>query len=558
MLRGAPVIDAGIDLSLPGGRWLREGWGDPLSPEDYPGTWEFDYQTSGFGGAGYSGYTTTIEDRADGKCRPLYDNETDLGRLRSIARRMAVFCSTYIGAQQALKIYEIGSGMTVDVSPSQLRDGEPRTIPPSAVEQIRRIVEDFLEWNDIPGEMDCEMHSRSREDGESFMVLERDMIRRGKILASVIEPDQVREPANPGQLIDWVEDSFGIECGSFANSWSFGVHTPSRRTDYPLGYHVVYDGAGRDWDYIPESRMLHMKRNVPRNAKRGVSDYQPIFQDLVSECKLARNVTTTAALQAAIAWVEQFPKGTSQAQAQGLGTNDLTRRIPTNVGNGGGTRSQKSTFYGAGSILKISEGREYRTVMGSERNDGFTVAAQMALRHIGIRWNFPEYMISGDASNANFASTLVAESPFVKAREAGQGFESRRWQRLLWKVVFYARSLGMLPDIESIPADELRRQIVIDVKFPKVASRDPLQLSQQIQAELQMGTVSLATAAADMGRDYEQEVSKGAKPAAVVAGPAGGNGFAPPQPGLSLPIAAAESFIESIREASKESWKGYP
>ena len=31
----------------------------------------------------------------------------------------------------------------------------------------------------------------------------------------------------------------------------------------------------------------------------------------------------------------------------------------------------------------------------------------------------PEYMVSGDASNANYASTLVAESPFVKARQAG-------------------------------------------------------------------------------------------------------------------------------------------
>ena len=42
---------------------------------------------------------------------------------------------------------------------------------------------------------------------------------------------------------------------------------------------------------------------------------------------------------------------------------------------------------------------------------------QAGLRALGNRWDMPEYMISGDSSNANYASTLVSGAPFVTGIE---------------------------------------------------------------------------------------------------------------------------------------------
>ena len=45
---------------------------------------------------------------------------------------------------------------------------------------------------------------------------------------------------------------------------------------------------------------------------------------------------------------------------------------------------------------------------------------QAELRAIGSALAMPEYMISGDSSNANYASTMVAEGPAVKTFEEMQ------------------------------------------------------------------------------------------------------------------------------------------
>ena len=119
------------------------------------------------------------------------------------------------------------------------------------------------------------------------------------------------QPADPRPLEDW------LGCGEeFPSCWSFGIHTPARETDLALGYHVIYDGTGLDWDYIPAARMENFKRNVPANAKRGVSDFYPVLGDLEREAKLRRNTAEGAALQAAIAWIVETPPGTMQAAAR--------------------------------------------------------------------------------------------------------------------------------------------------------------------------------------------------------------------------------------------------
>lgn len=424
----------------------------------------------------------SLEDRRDGACRPLYATELDLARLRGAARHLATLTPVAGGALDALANYTFGPGFTFGVA------AESASVP--LRDAARALLEEFVDDNDLAGFLDRELHHRSREDGEAFVQLVA--APPGRVTLRFLEPDQVTEPANPRPLEDWL--GIGAE---FTSSWSFGVHTRADTPGRALGYHVVYDSQGRDWDYLPAAHVEHIRRNVPRNAKRGVSDFLPIQADLLQEAKLRRNTVEGAALQAAIAWILQTPAGPRESAV------DQYRYAKS--GEADSTRVTQIRQYGPGTILEPTAGLEYKPgPMGAERNSQFLLVAQYVLRAIGLRWNMPEYLISGDAGNANYASTLAAESPFVKAREADQQFYKRHFQSLCWKMLRLAWEAGRF-DRFAIPWERLVALLVVQIGTPAVASRDPLVLAQTQALQLQAGTLSRRTAAAQAGLDYDLE-----------------------------------------------------
>jgi hypothetical protein len=129
---------------------------------------------------------------------------------------------------------------------------------------------------------------------------------------------------------------------------------------------------------------------------------------------------------------------------------------------------------------------------------------QAVLRSIGLRWTIPEYLISGDASNASYASTLVAESPFVKAREADQQYFRRHLQSLCWKVLRLAWRQGAFDHL-GVPFETLLDRLTIQIGVPAVASRDLQALARTHELQLRLGLLSRRTAAAQAGLDFDQE-----------------------------------------------------
>ena len=455
---------------------------------------------------------SVLSDRQEGKFWPVYQSEQDLARIRGRAHNLVTLTPTHTGVLDALANYVLGPGFTFNahvagtgaatagVAGTGVAAAQAAELAALAQSTIDR----FLDDNHFHGALDREAHSRSREDGEAFLVLAPHA--NGAVHARFLECEQITQPADPRALEDW------LGCGEeFPSCWKFGVHSPLRETDRALGYHVIYDGTGLDWDYIPAARMEHFKRNVPANAKRGVSDFFPVLGDLEREAKLRRNTAEGAALQAAIAWILESPPGTLKAAAQSIGTDDFFTAYDKAVQNGG-VKHQDVDRYPPGTILKPSAGLTYKSgPMGSERNPNFVLVGQYVLRGIAVRWNIPEYLISADASNANYASALVAESPFVKARESDQQFYKRHFRSLLWKVVRLAWEAGRFARLGT-SWDTLRTQVEIKIDAPAVATRDTLKLAQTQEVQIGLGILSPRTAAAQAGLDYDAEVAQGANP----------------------------------------------
>jgi hypothetical protein len=443
----------------------------------------------------WSGPPALFADRSDGRYRPIYEVEQDLAQIRGAARRISALTSVAQGALESLANYVLSSGFTFTV---QSAFDQPRLVAAA-----QRVIDEFLDQNDFSGGLDRELHFRSRQDGEAFLALRSRA--DGTIDARVIEPEQVVEPASAGPLEDWL----GI-AEQFESSWSFGVHTLRGASDRPLGYHVIFDAEGREWEYFPAASVEHIKRNVPRSAKRGVSDLFSIEGDLEREAKLRRNTAEGAALQAAVAWILQAPPGATRGQMQGIGLGEGSAGFDRPARPG--SRPHSIAHYPPGTVLKPSAGLEYKPgPMGSERNPNFVLVAQYVLRSIGIRWNMPEYLISGDASNANYASTLVAESPFVKAREADQQFYRRHWNSLIWKVLRLAWAAGRFSRL-GVSWESFVRWIDVKVDSPAVSTRDPRALVQTQEAQIRLGLLSRRTAAAQAGLDYDAELRHGASP----------------------------------------------
>lgn len=504
---------------------FRESHGDPVPLSDYP---EFDHPHFGYRATARRRGTpwSNIDDRQDGKWRPSYETEADLARMRGEARGLAAFTAVAIGAVESLNNYTLGEGFTFKAQPADKEKSEQA----DAVAMIaQRVIDDFLDYNDFQGDLDRELHSRSREDGESLLKLDED----GRhIAATIIEPDQLVQPADPRPLEDWLDQTGMVNIGGVP-SWSFGVLTRHRSPQRPLGYHVVYDGKGTDWDFIPAERMEHFKRNVGRNAKRGVSDFLPIGEKIESEAKLQRNTAKGAAVLAAIALIRKHPAGTLKTDIESMRSANALFSY-TKHGTESRTKKVYQADFGPGTIIDGSS--DYMTgPMGSLNQPVYIDVAKYILRSIAQRWNMPEYMISSDASNANYSSTLVAESPFVKSREADQAWLKRRFHSLIWKVLKLAWQRGWF---DRYVAAWSQVEALIDVKIdpPEVATRNR-QEQVSVDKELKaMGVKSPRTIATEHGLDFDEEVEAGAKADQPMGAPAG------------PPAAAATGIPESLRE----------
>jgi capsid protein len=520
---------------------LLEAWGDPVDTREFLR----DDPSFGIVGGRQFVYATSIDDRRDGRFRPVYETEQDLAILRAAARNLVIVTGVRTAALDALANYTFGQGFTFEAMP------EDDTMRQSLVlaKMIQDVIDRFLDENDFCGKLDREVDRRAREDGDALIAFDDDEIRNGRVLVEFVEPDQLTEPRDARDLEEW------LDCCDMASCWKFGVHTPANKTWKPLGYHIVRDGVGRDWDYYPANRIEHVKRNVTANAKRGVSDFLETLSDLQREAKLCGNMVQGASLQAAIAWILQGAPGQTQSQLQGVGGAERTTfnrpaTFPTN-----GTTTRNAAQYPAGSILKVGAGQEYLAgPMGAERNAGFELVGQYALRRIGVRWNMPEYMISGDASNANFSSTLVAGSPFSEARKADQQFYKRHFLSLLWKAIRIHVESGRFvkAGIGRDQFDDVLKLVRIDCECPTVDVRDPKNAVDSDKVMVDGGIMSERTWAARNGLDFDKEQRLGAlkAPPQTVVSPFGHPGLAPPPPpGAAKPPSDAQPNADTTQSA---------
>jgi hypothetical protein len=431
--------------------------------------------------------------RKRGQNWPVFQTEQELDHYRTISRGVYEGNSNGKGFLQGLTSFVVCEGMTLRATTDRKGDDSADRL----VSLTQDWLDEFEKRNNF-AERQQEVYKRSKRDGEAFVRL---FLRPdGSSDVRFVWPEHVYAPP--------AEDD---------SDWSFGVLTEPGDAETVLAY-AVHDPESLSWSAVNAAEVEHFKCNVDSGVKRGLPEFCLDLRDLLEEAKkVRRNTAHGAAIQAAIAWVRQHEQASvSQVNALTQANRDFQAPRFSRFGN---DRIDSENFE-PGTILDVDKGQTYVPPPPASNAVAHAQVVQMLLRLAAARWNAPEGLVSGDYSNNNFASALVAESPFRRTMSMEQGFYKRRFTNIVDKARRHAVACGLLP-AESLGVVE------IQVEPPELENRNPTEVAQRDQIYNSMRVKSAQTISQEQGLDYEQEQSN----FAAAADSQGSEGQALPLPG---------------------------
>jgi hypothetical protein len=390
-------------------------------------------------------------------------NEAQLADVRRQCRSLALENEFAINGHENRISYIVGPGHTYRAT---VRKGQ--SAPADLVAEVQRAIDDFIELNGWHRRQQEIVRRRDR-DGEAFLRFFPG--RDGTLRVRFVEPDQVVTP--PSQAAD--------------PAARLGILTDLGDVETVRGYYI-------DGRLIDASEIQHRKANVDANVRRGLPLFYPVRKNLRRAEKLLRNMSVVAEIQSAIALIRKHRQGTAAGVQQFVQSQaDGSARSAT--ANGGSTPVRR---YKPGTILDTNAGIEYDFPAAGINASTYVTVLQAELRAIASRLVMPEFMLTSDASNANYASTMVAEGPAMRMFERLQAEQVRDDLQVMWRAVGAAIDAGLLPA-------ETRRAIEIQSAPPSLSMRDQFKDAQRRKLEHAAGILSPQTWSQLAGLDYDQE-----------------------------------------------------
>lgn len=418
-------------------------------------------------------------DRRAGSNFPFWMSESQLSIIRASSRLIVTMNPAAYGLLNGLTSYVIGSGFTYRAVPIEGMEADEKL-----VRAVQKAIDRFIEENSWK-EMEQELFFRSREDGECFLRMFPQQ--SGVLQVRTVEPEQVIQPPN-----------------STFEEWSYGIQTERDDLFDIKAYFVHYMAPGGvkmedgvTGEVVDAEDMIHIKANVKRAIKRGLPDLSfDTLETFSLASKLRRNMGEGAAVQAAIAAVRQHDTASaSQVETFVQQAIDYSLNIPFNG------RQQDYTKIDAGSFLDIPKGMNYIPPPGAANANAHLAIHSALLRAAGTRHNAPEWLVSGDASNNNYASSLTAESPFLRNCQRLQSFMSRSFKRVMVTAVKNSIAAGRLPS-------NALKMVEVTVSPPTVETRNRAEEANSNKTYVEMGVKSRQRVAQELGYDWKKEAAE--------------------------------------------------
>lgn len=399
-------------------------------------------------------------------------SEEELEQARCSCRRLALCNEFAINGHENRISYVIGTGHVYTVKP-RFDTG----VSTDLIKRAQDVLDSFIE-NAQWYQRQQEILRRKDRDGEAFLRYFPN--EKGEMQIRFIEPDYVRCPKNR----------------SGDASAAFGVQVIPEDVESVQGFWV-------DNSWIPADEVQHRKANVDFNARRGIPLFFPVRKNLRRAEKILRNMSVVAEIQSAIAIirkhggstrssVEQFVSRNADYTAQGgMPAYGGVRKADALNGVHGdaglyytGSGAVRFSRYAPGTILDTSAGVDYQFPVSGINAASYVTVLQAELRAIASRLVMPEFMLTCDASNANYSSTMIAEGPAVRMFQRLQQEMIRDDSQLMYKVLNAAVMGGRLPE-------ETIHQVFIKITPPSLSVRDRLKDVQADKILTELGVLDV-------------------------------------------------------------------
>ena len=319
------------------------------------------------------------------------------------------------------------------------------------IDEANAIMRDFSERNDWVA-LQREAVKNTHRDGDWFL---RDFVDAfGQTAVRVVDAGDVKS------------DDEG--------KWPDGFITDA--VDHQLVLAYLVDGVP-----VAANEITHIKVGTDSNVLRGVPTLWSAREALLRAQKILRNMGKITEVQAAIAAVRTHETPIGSSDHETWLDADADKRTKTDVETGKTIRQSKLH---PGSVIDLQQGDQMQFPVGSAALTHFVAALGAVLRGIASEIVFPEFMLSADASNNNFASILEAGAPATKNFESQQGLFEVPFRVIAQKVIRNAVLFGMRP-----------AALALDIKVtgPQVDIRDRLKGAQRREIEMRNGILSVQT-----------------------------------------------------------------
>lgn len=401
-----------------------------------------------------------------------YRSDGELDQIRQATRWLSVSNEFAINGHENRVSYIVGWGHTYKAVAKKNYD-----LAEDRLQAAQEVLDEFLRLNRWGRRQQEIIHRRDR-DGECFLRFFAGG--EGILRVRFVEPEHVRTPQMRSERAP------------------FGIETDPEDVETIVAFHLQRPG-GTTSEPVPGEQMQHRKLCADSSTPRGLPLFYPVRKNLSRAAKILRNMSAVAEIHAAIALIRKHAQGikstvTAFAQAQ---ANVVQTSSAPGFGNAeGNTKNYRR--YDPGTIIDAPAGVEYEFPASKADPGKYVAALQAELRAIASRLVMPEFMLTSDASNANFSSTMVAEGPAVKM------FERLQWDMIEDDLAIMRMAIRVAVETKRLREDDAEA-IEIVASPPTVQVRDQLKEAQVRQIDMGLGILSPQTACAETGREYDQE-----------------------------------------------------
>jgi len=390
-------------------------------------------------------------------------NEQDLTAVRDYCRNLAAENPFAINLHENMVNYIAGDG---DKPTIVAQKGEE--IDDGNLKAMQEVLDEWMYENHWVTRQQ-ESVRRFDRDGEFFRRYFRG--EDGNLSIRFVEPNLVTQPPSHPEKHN-----------------AFGIQTDPDDVETVIGYWV-------DGENVPAEEIQHVKANVDLNVRRGVPTTWPIGEMLKRACSVLENIAVTSQIQTAIALIRRHENGTAAGATSMRTSASAFSRTDSRTGKTDYIQNRKK-----GQIIDAPAGIEYDFPASGLDVEKYGAGVQAILRGAAARVCFPEFMFTSDASNANYASTMVAEGPAVRMFQRRQRLQRDADLEVLWKVLEYKAEAGLIDG-------SLLERIEIMTEPPRVQVRDEKAFADTNKILADAKILSPQTWSAKSGLDYEQEQS---------------------------------------------------